>query len=169
MAEDRYANIATITVVSSSANAITFAELRTNVGIDSSRNKAIAMIIDEIDYHPTVSSLLEMTTSGDRIDYGITISNAVDSLNDASDRRILHNGFLQRFDFGTAGSGQLTEVPLVYQFFPPIPTAERSLYLGIDTNGLTSAATLRVRIYYRTVELTNSEFLELAEVFRLVG
>ncbi len=169
MAEDRFANIATLQITQTGANVISFSELRTNVGIASNRQSGIAMIIDEIDYMLGFAALQEMTTANDRIEFGLSISNAVDDLADITDRRVLHAGSLLRTDQGTAASAKFHKQPFSYQFFPPIITAERSLYLGMDSTGLASAGVLRCRIYYRTVELTQGQFLELAEVFRLVG
>lgn len=169
MATDKFANIATIQVTLSAANVLTFAEMRTQVGIEPDRKTAIAMIIDEIDYMPGPSSFAEMTATGDELDFGLTISNAVTDLIDISDRRVLHSGYVTRLDLGTAAAGAIIKLPIVHQFFPPLITAERSLFLGFDTIGLASVQALRVRIYHRIVKISQGEFLELAEVFRLVG
>lgn len=169
MASDKFANIATVEVTMSGANVLSFAELRTQVGINPDRKSAAALIIDEIDYLPGTASIGEMTTAADEILMAITISNAVTDIKDITDRRILHAGDLLRKDNGTAASAELVKLPLVHQFFPPLITAERSLYLGMDSVGLASAGILRCRIYHRVVQITQGEFLELAEVFRLVG
>ena len=169
MAIDRFANIATILVTASGANTLTFQELRTQVGIESDRKSAQAMIVDEIDYMPNPGALNEMTVAADRIDFALTISNAVTDLNDITDRRILHSGYFLRTDFGTAAAAALQKMPFVFQFFPPLITAERSLFLAVNSVGLASAAQMRARIYHRIVRVSQSEFLELAEVFRLVG
>lgn len=166
---DKYANIATIQVTQSGANVLTFAELRTQVGVDSDRKAASALVIDEIDYLPSNAMLQEMTAANDRIDYGITISNNAGDLTDVTDRLILHSGFTIRVDGGTAANMTFMDFPKVFQFFPPIPTAERSLFLGVNSIGLASAGVMQCRIYYRIVQLTQGEFLELSEVFRLVG
>jgi len=169
MASDKFANIATIEVVSSGANVLTFQEMRTQVGIQPDRKSANAVIIDEIDYFVNIAALNEFTANGDIAKIAITISNAVSDLEDITDRRILHSALLARTDFGTAAGGQFTIMPIVFQFFPPLITAERSLFLAVHTAGLASAMTLRARIYHRVVEIKQAEFIELAEVFRLVG
>jgi len=169
MAEDRFANIATLTLAESAAGTLTFQELRTGVGIEPDRKSANAMAIDEIDYFVGVTALAQMTASTDRIDYAITVSNAVTDLTDFSDRRILHSGFLLRTDLGTAASSWVHRMPLVHQFFPPLITADKSLYLGVVGTGLASAILMKARIYHRIVEISQGEFIELAEVFRLVG
>lgn len=166
---DRYANIATIEVTESAADTLTFQELRTNLGIDSGRQKASAMIIDEIDYFLSTTTLNALDADQDRIHFAVTISNAVADLQDITDRRILHSGFLQRNDGGTAGNAMIFRMPLIYQFFPPLITAERAIFLAVLGGTTAIANVLRVRVYYRTVEISQGEFIELAEVFRLVG
>jgi len=169
MSEDRFANIATLELTLSGANTLTFQELRTNTGIDADRKSATALLIDEIDYFVGTAVLAEMTASGDVIVGGLTISNAVTDLTDFTDRRILDTFLYQRGDLGTAASGWMHTFPLRHQWFPPMIVGERSVFLGMVTTGLASAAVLRCRIYYRVVTLTQGEFIEIAEVFRLVG
>ncbi len=169
MASDKFANIATVQVTETAADVITFQELRTQVGIEPDRESAQAMIIDEIDYLLDAATLGALSADGDALSYAVTISNAVPALNDFTDRRILHSGFVQRNDFGVAASGWVFQQPLVYQFFPPLITAERSLFLGVQGSLTGIANILRARIYHRIVRISQAEFLELAEVFRLVG
>lgn len=166
---DKYANIATFDITQGAANAIVFGELLTGAGIDSGRRKATAILIDEIDYFPYAAAIAQMTTAGDDLFLGLTVSDQVTALSDVSDSRILHAAQYTRFDFGTAASGAFFRLPFVYQFFPALITAERRIYLGFDSTGLAAAQSCRARMYYRTVEITEGEFIELAEVFRLVG
>ena len=127
------------------------------------------MIIDEIDYYFNTATWALMTAAGDYLRFGVTISNGVQDLSAVADRRILHTGEINRTDFGAAASGGLIRQPFVAQFFPPLIVAERQLYLGYVSQGLGTAVTCYVRIYYRTVRLTESELLEITEVFRLVS
>jgi hypothetical protein len=166
---DKYANIATIDLTMSGANALTFQALQTNLGIEPDRTSANAMIIDEIDYFVKPVQFGQMTTASDVLLMGITISNTLGALDSFSDRRIMHTMQFSRQDFGTAASAQFVKQPFVFQFFPPLVTAERVLYLGMDTTGLGVASECSVRIYYRIVKISQADFIELAEVFRLVG
>ena len=169
MASDKYANIATLTATETSADTLSFAELRTQVGIDSDRKSANAIIIDEIDYMISTETLAALDADGDRISFGITVSNAVVNIEDFSDRRILHSGRIERRDFGTAAAGWIFQQPIVFQFFPPLISADRSLFLAVKGAATGIANILRARIYHRVVRISQSEFIELAEVFRLVG
>lgn len=169
MAADRFANLASIEVTMSAADTITFQELLTGVGISGDRESAVGMKIDEIDFYPGRASFALMTTAADHIFMGLTVSNNVTDLDDITDRRILATASLTRVDLGVAASGGLIKLPIIAQFFPPIITAERRIYLGCSSVGLASAITLRCRIYYRREKLTKAELLELAETHLLVG
>jgi len=166
---DRFANVASIQTLQTGANVITFAPLATNMGFLGRRDQALAMAIDEIQYSPLSGNFPLMTAANDNIIMGITISDQVTDLEDLTDRRVIDFALLQRMDFGTAASGQIIESPLRKQFFPPMITAERTLYLGVDSSGLASAITCRARILYRVETLTGAELVELSEVFRLTG
>ena len=165
MAEDRYANIMSGTVNMSAANIITFLAINTGVGLQSKQG----MLIDQIDYFPTITALGEMTTAGDTIQFGLTVSNGVTSLFDFTDRRVIHSAILGRVDFGTAASAQLQALPVTRQFFPALIVAEPTLYFAALTAGLASAATIRFRVYFRFIELTDRNILEIAQSFILVG
>jgi len=166
---DRFANIASIQVTQSSANTLTFAPLATNMGFLGRRDQALAMIIDEIQYSIGLGNLSLMTATDDELVMGITDSDQVTNLEDLTDRRIIDFAGLVRQDAGTAASHLLLEVPFRKQFFPPLITAARTLYLGFDSTGLASAVTIRARILFRVETLTGAELVELAEVFRLTG
>lgn len=167
--EDRYANIAGVELTMSAANTMSFVELRTGIGMQADRKTAVGMLIDEIDYSPKQKVFNDMNATGDRLSVGITVSNQVTDLEDVTDKRILHSANIYRLDGGTAGNFVIQVVPLVYQFFPAIIHAERAVFLAADSLGLADPEVIRMRMYYRTVTLTDGEFIELSEVFRLVG
>lgn len=168
MAEDRFANIATFTVTESAAGTITFTELNTQLGFISGR-RPIAMLVDEIDFFIAPASMALIAGDGDQIAMGVTLSNNVTDLGDLTDRRILNSMYVRREDAGTAATVMMTKMPIVHQFFPPLIHAEKLMYLGIVSSSLATPATGLARIYYRTIELSDAELVELTEVFRLVG
>lgn len=164
MAEDRFANVYSVEVTQSGANALTFAELNFGIGL---RDK-LAIALDQLFFMNLVASLLLMTTAGDEISIGLTNSDAVTNLNDYGDRRNIYTKNLQRIDFGTAASAQFIESPMVAEFAPPVIMLPTRAFIGIDSVGLASAITQRVRIHYRTVPLTTEQQLtEVLEAFQL--
>ena len=165
MAEDRYANIMSGAVQMSAANTITFLAINTGVGLQSKQG----MLIDQIDYYPTGAAIAEMTTAVDNLQFALTVSNGVTNLFDFTDRRVVHSSILLRADFGTAAAAELVKLPIVNQFFPPLIVAEPTLYFAADTVGLASAALIRFRVYFRFIDLTDRNILEIAQSFVLVG
>jgi len=99
----------------------------------------------------------------------LTISSSVTDLRDMGDRNILDMGELTRIDFGTAAGATILKMPIRHQWFPPLITAERRLFLAVQGVSMAAAAQVRARMFYRTERITEGEFLEIAEVFRLVG
>ena len=166
---DRFASIASIQTVMSAPNVTTFSSLATNMGFLGRRDQALAMVIDEIQYSPSVAAIAEMTAVQDNIQMALCNADTPTNLEDLTDRRILDFWEITRADFGVAASAQLIEVPSRKQFFPPLITAERTLFLGIASNGLTSPITGFCRILFRVETLTGAELVELSEVFRLTG
>lgn len=166
---DRFANVAAIAVTQTGANILTFGALATNMGFLGRRDQALAMVIDEIQWSPDPSSFTQIDAEADIFYLALTTSNVVSDLEDLTDRRILANLVVGRADFGTAASGQIFQTPIVKQFFPPLITAERTLYLAVDSDSITAAFKAYVRILYRVETLTSAELVELAETFRLTG
>lgn len=166
---DRFLNIASIDNTMSAANTLTFAPLTTNMGFLGRRDQALAMVIDEIQYSPNAPMLNEMTATTDTVQMALTTSDLVTDLLDLTDQRILDFHAYIRHDLGTAGAAWVFEIPARKQFFPPMITAERTIFLALNTGGLATAGRARVRILYRVETLTGAELVELSEVFRLTG
>jgi len=166
---DRFANFASIEVVQTSANSLTFASLATNMGFLGRRDQALAMVIDEIQYSPGRTGAALMTAANDHITLALTTSDQITDLEDLTDNRLLdfHEIFMQVI--GTPTAIAFIEFPFRKQFFPPIITAERTLFVAIRTAGLASAVTSRIRILFRVETLTGAELVELSEVFRLTS
>lgn len=165
---DRFANVASMETTQSAANTLTFSQLATNMGFLGRRDQALAMIIDEIQYGISFAMMQLMTATGDDIIAAITDSDQVSDLEDLTDRRLLdYTGFTRRES--TAVGFIHHEFPSRKQFFPPLITAARTLFLGVNSTGLASAGVVRARILYRVETLTGAELVELSEVFRLTG
>ncbi len=159
MAEDRYANRAGITITESAAGVLTFQELVTGVGFGTKKG----MLIDQIDYLMPNSTLALLVATGDRVNFGITISTGVTDLEDVTDLRILHSGFQEVRTFGTAGTALNVVQPHDYQFFPSLIHANIRIYLAVQAASLASPATIRARIYWRHIDLTDREVAELVQ------
>lgn len=162
---DRFANIATGDVTMTAANAITFDEVLTGVSL----GVGVGIIIDQIDYEWTAVSLRELLGNADQLQGAWLTSADATDLADLSDRRILHAHVLTAVIVGAVVSLWVHKQPDPYQFFPPIIVASPRIYLGANTQGAAAASRLRSRMYFRFIELSPAEYLELAETFQLTS
>jgi len=164
--EDRYTNLATTSVTESAAGTLTYAELATGISL----GQGIGMLIDQIDYYVNASVIEDIVGAGDSVVMGWATSNAPPSIA-ATDRRFLHIAqLIVEPPIGTpASAGRPIQMPLVYQFFPAMIVAAPRLFLGIQGSSLNAAAIMTSRMYFRYIELSDKEYLELAEAFILVG
>jgi len=166
---DRFANIASLRVVQSAANTLTFASLATNMGFIGRRDQALAMVIDEIQWHIDDVTMDGLVAAADRVMLALCVSNSLTDITDYTDRRILALYEIGCTLAGTAGNAFIHEQPAVKQFFPPLITAERTLFLAVDGNSIPATVTAQCRILFRVETLTAGELVELAEVFRLTS
>jgi len=164
--QDRYANIAAAQVVMSGADAETFTELITGISLGQGKG----MLIDQIDYHVAQAALEDLVATGDSLQMGWTTSNVAGSLG-LTRRTTIHIAQLMSGPIiGTpASAGLPISLPLVYQFNPSMIVATPRLYLAADSNSLAAAASVTSRFYFRYIDLTTREYLELAEAYVLVG
>lgn len=164
--EDRYTNLASGRALESAAGTLTYAELVTGISL----GVGVGMLIDQIDYLFDAGTIADLVAAGDRVMTGWFTSNAPTGI-DYDDRRLIH---AERLDvepvIGTAASGgKPFKQPSVYQFFPAMIVAAPRIYLGIQGTSLAAAAGVRSRLYFRYIDLSSQEYLELAEAFILVG
>lgn len=164
--EDRYTNLASADVTESAANTITYQELLTGISL----GVGVGMLIDQLDYLPAGGALDDLVAVGDQLSFGWFTSNSPTSI-ELNDRRLIHMGRLKSEPVvGTAASGgSPVSLPLVYQFFPAMIVAAPRIYFAVLGDSLAAAARVQSRLYFRYIELSTQEYLELAEAFILVG
>lgn len=159
--KDMYANLAGISC-SIADGAATSTELLTGISLGT----GVGIIIDSIEY--TIPENL-MTTAGDYVKFGWSTVNTQSAIADYNPdkKNMIHACKVERYDAGTAGNALINRTPLVYNFFPPMIVAAPRLYLVAWGAGF--SGTFYSRMYYRYIELTSQEYLELAEAFVLVS
>ena len=160
--QDKYANMASATVDVNGT--ITFTELLTGISL----GQGMGILIDQIDYTPSIAALADIDADSDAIQYGWCTSNAVTTLAN-SQKQVIHAGFLAGVAHGTAGNMNLIDIPLTRQFFPPLIVAAPRLFLASLGAGTVTEGSVESRIYYRYISLSSQEYLEIAESFVLVG
>ena len=160
--EDRFANILMAEVVESGANTLTFKEILTGISL----GMGIGMIIDQIDYWPPTNMGAQLVATIDRIRMGFTVSDSITELN-ADDRSIIH--MVEFHSGGAAAVPQIHTNPIPFQFFPPIIRASPRLFLAIEGESIAAAVTAQARMYFRYIDLSTQEYLELAETGLVIG
>lgn len=166
MAEDRFANIFTASVIMTAANALTFGEL--NFGI--SLRDRIAIVIDQLFFYVPNSILDDMTTLADQISMALCASDQITSIfsSGLGDRRIIFMKEIQRQDFGTAASATFLQQPLEVMFTPPMIVLPNRLFIAMDTNGLATPGSCVMRMHFRTVKISqDDQLIEVLEAFQL--
>ena len=160
--QDRFANIAAVEVVESAQNTLTYAELLTGVSLGA----GIGILVDQIDYYLPPGTMDLFDAVADTLEFGWAVSNTPTEIN-AKDRNFIHTAGVQ-IGLATQG-GWLMQSPLSFQFFPPIIRASPRLYLAVKGLVLGAAATIQSRLYFRYIDLTTQEYLELAETGLVLG
>lgn len=161
--EDRFANIANVQVDVDNAT-YNFTELLTGISLQM----GMGILIDKIEYQLSSAALLDLDADGDGIQFAWCTSNTLTSI-DMDKKGVIHQGYVLRADAGTAGDHWVHEQPYTFEFTPAIIVAAPRLYLGSLGIGAVSEGILRSRLYFRYINLTAQEYLEIAETFVLVG
>lgn len=163
--QDRYANIARANVIESAAGTETFQELLTGISL----GQGVGILIDQIDYHVNANQAEELLATGDSISMGWTTSDSSGSLSFAKRTCLHYVNIHQGTIIGTpASGGTLFVSPVSYQFFPALIVAAPRLFLGVLGASLANPLNIDSRLYFRYIDLTSQEYLELAETFVLV-
>jgi len=162
--EDRYTNLASAAVTETAVGTLTYVELLTGISL----GQGTGMLIDQIDYMFGSGVLEDIIADGDELNAGWFTSNSP-SLFSLTDRRLIHQVRLSQTLVGAVVSQSHHKQPFVSQFFPPMIIAAPRLYLGIQSASIAAVANVVSRIFFRYIDLTDKEYLELAETFILVG
>lgn len=157
--EDRFANFATIQVTESAAGSLTFAEKLTGVGFGTNKG----MLIDQIDYFIPSASVLLCIGAGDYIDMGLVTSSGVSDLEDITDNRVIHSAQFQMRNLSSVGF-EFVHMPIAHQFFPSLIIGTQRIFLAVKGISMAAVVTVRCRIYWRMVDLTDKVIAELVQV-----
>lgn len=162
--EDRFSNLASAAVTEAVAATMAYTEVQTGVSL----GQGVGILIDQISYIFDTSTLALIIANSDYLQSGWYTSNnnTVFALDQNQQIDMIQ---LTASVAGVATSMQIVESPMVHQFFPPLIVAAPRIYLAIRGVSLASVATVRSRMYFRYIDLTSQEYLELAETFILVG
>ena len=165
---DQFANQAVITLTESAANTLTFKKLETGVSLF----EKVAWLISRIEYFFTPGDFSYFNGTGDALTVALTTTSSITSL-PITDATVLDIFQLTRLDFGTAANAIMTEL-LRYKdlsalaggglLVPPNP-----IYGAIQGSGLSTAATVYLKIFYTVITLEPAQYWELVEARRIIA
>lgn len=160
--EDRFANILRAEVVESAANTITFKEILTGISLGA----GVGLLIDQINYYLSDAVVALLTADTDALTVGWTITDTLTELV-ADDASVIDMMEIST-QFVTSGTVYVKS-PVIHQFFPPIIRATPRLYLAVQGAALPSALTLQSRMFFRYIDLSTQEYVELVETGLAIG
>lgn len=167
MAKDTFSQIAYLAVTESAANTLTFNGLSVFSNVLGQRG----MIIHRIEYLVKTGTYALMTASGDGIAMGLAGSDALTQVAQ-DDPEVYDLVRLYRQDFGTAATGSVYQTPMVsdYNRLPGggilVPADRLFLFvLGVSLGG---AATINARVRFTLLDMSPSDYLELAQAMRVL-
>lgn len=164
---DRYSNKFYGTVTESAANTLTFAEIQTNLNTFSK----IAWTLSRLEWFLSPSVVDLIGAADDTITMALVASNKMSSL-DLSDPAVIDYFELGMKSFSGAGFN-FWESPMIREL-GTLPgggllIAPRPLYLAIQGTSLASAATVECRGYFTQQELSDAEYIELVDFYRILA
>jgi hypothetical protein len=164
---DKFANIAFLTVTESAGTTLTWAQLALVANLQSEKS---ALIIHRAEM--SVGDIAQLNSSGDYVDFGLSLSDRVTSISDLSQPEMLFWNSIRRQDIGTAATGVYIEFPIIRDF-TALPgggllvPADR-LYVGIKGTGTGAAMVVYMRLYYTVQPLATADYWELIEARRVM-
>lgn len=149
-------------------NTLSFAELATFVSVFEKK----AFLISRVDYYLDPASLQELDAETDSINFGLSTSNQMATVNLPQSTVIDYNSLTVVLQ--AAGvSSHIIEQPFIRDLSTLPGGGElvpcRPIFLWSVSAGLVAAGFVQARIYFTVVDLKADEYWELVEASRLVG
>ncbi|GAI77831.1 unnamed protein product [marine sediment metagenome] len=159
---DKYANLMNAHVITNGATAV-HEEIQTGVSLGEGKG----IIIDEINYqiNQTVITDFIAGAAGDYLACTFSVQGDEFGLDNV---RVIHEHQITKWDDGTAANSYLINQPAVYQFNPPIIVASPRVYFNCIASASIAGGAVYARVFFRYVDLSSQEYLELAESFVLM-
>ena len=171
--KDAFANMATIAMVESAANTLTYFKLETGIALF----EKVAWLISRLEFFLHARDVTTFAANDDSVAWALCAANTLTTLfggNTITDPRVIYGQRIKRMDFGTAGNADLYTDPQIIDFstlpgggilVPPNP-----LYGAIMGASAGGAATGYLRIYYSNYQLSGAdEYWELVESRRVIS
>jgi hypothetical protein len=165
---DVFAQFMRMSVTCTAANTLSFAR----VVLGTVLFEYAALILHRIEYDISADARGEMTADGDNITVAITGSDTIGTLQ--SDQPEVYDFvIITQHDYGVAAVGDVSLKPIVHDFTTMpgggMMVPFQDIYIGLNSTGLASAATARLRAWWTIKELGPQDFLELVQRLRVLS
>lgn len=171
--KDAFANIATLHVVESAANTLTYAKLETGIALF----EKVAWLIHRIEFYLSTLDVAHFAAEADTCYWALLASNTLTTLiggNIVKEPSVIFGQRAKRTDWGAAATGLFIHDPYVNDFstlpgggliVPPNP-----LYIAVEGNAAPQPFTVDIRMYYSNYQLAGAdEYWELVESRRVIS
>lgn len=170
--EDTYANVATITVIESAANTLTFKKLETGISLQ----EKVAWLISRIEYYLSNTFASLFGAASDIAHMGLSVTNLATtyaSYASFTDPALLDKQTVELANFAAAGTGIFITKPMIKDLstlpgggilVPPAP-----LYGWAQGEGIGAAISLVIKLYYTQIPLTVDDYWQLVEARRFLS
>ncbi len=154
-------------VTETAANTLTFEKLETGLSVYDKIGWVVCRV--EFKIRATVPALFNGT--GDYLEMALTITNSITTLAD-DNPAVLVKKLLLRTDFGTAANAGINDTTYIYDY-SNLPgggllTLPNPLYFGLVGTGLTGAATVTCRLFFKAIQLNDQDYFNLVQSRQLL-
>lgn len=165
--KDSFANRIYATAIESVAGTLAFTEINTNTSVFDKQ----AFVLHRLEYYPRTEDINLMVSNADSIEYGLTASNNMTSL-DMSNPAVIDMHRIGCW-FSTAVGHEALTQPFSRDF-TGLPgggliIAPRPLYLAIQGISLAAVVQVKLRAYFTILEMSAEEYLDLVDFYRIVS
>jgi len=167
MMTDNYTSQAVFYVAESAANTLTFEKLETGLSVYDK----IGWVVQRVEWMLSPASYSFFNGANDYINLALTITNSLTALGDENPAIIAIERYI-RNDFGTAANAQLW-APKIVQDFTGLSgggllTLPNPIYCGVQGSGLSAAAAVICRLYFKAIELSDTDYFNLVQSRQLL-
>jgi hypothetical protein len=166
--QDLFCNKFYATVEETAANTLTFEEIQTNINIFDKT----AWVLERLEWYIPSASYYELAAAGDIIQAALTTSNQMDDLG-LDDAAVIDMLEAKATIYGTAESANIQHHPIIRSFSQMsgggLIIAPRPLYIAIMGTSLANPVSAQVRGYFRQVQMSPDEYIELIDFYRILS
>lgn len=155
---DKFSNRAFATVSQTVINTLTFESVRFAVGLF----QGVGLILHKVHYYPDNNTVREVVTAADYIEFGLTTSNRLTSL-DPLDQAVI--GLRRVVGVAATVAPWYNPVEIDFSQLPEggILLPANPLYIAIQTGGFAGLGLCRAQLFLTFKTLSDQDYLELLQ------